>query len=481
MLRQNEIISNVLLTIDQYKGKVLNLRNAIIDDEFYRSSHFSRLLIWKVCLITDTLNISKWDEALNGTRVVYGELMKRSDMVVPWEKLDEDSVFYRKQKSRTSSSHHSGVSGKTLKNVIERQQIDDDPLSNRLSLALTLPLVSDVDLLVQITLDIERIFPGNEFFHASTPIALHHKTSLIEILYIWSKCNPNIGYKQGLHEIIGLIYFNLCKESIEIPNTNAISVDDHRILKLYNSKFLAHDTFTIFNKFINQSGIAGRFYEQESALFDSIQHFNINLLKVDQLIHYNLTSKLKLESQLWIIRYFRLLLSRELGNDLNIVMRLWEKLVAYSTNTVSKNGIPEILNFMIITLLIHIKADLIASDFSEALSILLHYPIDKVKQKYLGKTEFYQCLFKDSVQLYERKDKDLKLYEFGIKLNEAYNPNLKFKMSYNGRTPSLSPRPSQETIKKKEDKRELRDEQLKFEKLRLEMRLKKRAQEMVNK
>ncbi|CAK7896982.1 GTPase-activating protein Gyp6p [[Candida] anglica] len=484
MLRENEIISKVLLTVDQYKGKVSSLRTGISNDTYLRSENFSRLLLWKVCLITDSLNIQKWDEALSASRIVYTQILKRPDMAIPWDQLEPDNVFYIPRKTTRRETN-------TIKKVInnlERVHIDDDPLTadnNKQGNHSNIHLPTDLELLEIITLDIERIFPGNELFHAPTTDALNHRRTLVQILYIWSKCNPSVGYKQGLHELLGLVYLNLWRESIEIPNTNTISTDDLKILKLYNVKYLAHDLFSMFNKFVMQSGIGPKYFESEQELFKSIQTFDMYLLKVDQLIHYNLTNKLKLESPLWLIRYLRLLLSRELGNDLECVSIFWDKLIGGNCSTTSSNTsgitignigiggdkpngntittIPDLLTFSVIILLIHIKTDLITSDFSEALSLLLHYPIAKISGKYSSKADFISKLYKDAVSLYERRDNDKKLYEYGLKLNTHYNPNLKITMSY---------RSSEEVERSKEEK-------LKFEKLRMEMRLKKKVKSMM--
>ena len=90
-------------------------------------------------------------------------------------------------------------------------------------------------------------------------------------------------------------------------------------------------------------------------------------MKIDQFIHYTLNTKLKLEAQLWIIRYLRLLLSRELGEDVETTMLLWDKLIAsqLSTDHLGSNltAIPELLNFIIIQLLMQKKSDIISSDF----------------------------------------------------------------------------------------------------------------------
>lgn len=223
----------------------------------------------------------------------------------------------------------------------------------------------------------------------------------------------------------------------------------------------------------------------ETALLRSIESFNQYLLKVDQLIHYSLISKLKLESQLWCIRYYRLLLLRELGSNLTLANLLWDKLI-----TVDSNRITHVLTFCIIVLLINIKADLIICDFSEALGLLLHYP----PQSENNPSEFIHDLFNESLNLLNLKDNDLKLYEQGMKINQKMNPDLKISLSFNGRTSGESMRSRTSSPQRKistdsvssshllsnpprtMESKKSKAEQMAFEKYRLEMRLKKKAQ-----
>jgi TBC1 domain family protein 5 len=325
---------------------------------------------------------------------------------------------------------------------------------------------SDVELLETIIMDIDRLFPGDEFFCDKNPASHECKRSIIEILYVWSKCNPNIGYKQGFHEILGLVYMNLYKESVIIPSTNTLSQQDYSILNLVNRKYLCHDCFTIFNKFVVESTLVAKFYESEDNLWKSIESFNVSLMKIDQLIHYNLITRIHLESQLWIIRYLRLLLLREIG-DLNSTSLLWDKLVATTTSTSSSlQLLPEMLTFMVIQLLIQIKSELITCDFSESIGLLLHYPIESKLGDEKRNIKFIHNLYHDAMCLYERRNDDLQLYEYGIKMNSKYNPDMKVSISYNGK-------PTDGTSSKAQT--------MKFEKTRLEMRLKKKAQQLLNK
>lgn len=481
MLKENDTIQKVLLTIEQYKGNVALFRNAIVHNEYNPDkTNFTRLLIWKSCFITESLNIQNWETSLKPSRVIYHKLRQSQDMTIPWWRLDTDNDFYSAQVQEKRA--------KLLKpqRLLRVQNVQHDPLATT-SRSPTPGgpyeiTEDDVELLQSIVLDIHRLFPGEKLFHDESEGALAIKKQLITVLYIWSKCNPQVGYKQGIHEILGLIYLNLVGESVEIPNTNTFSSDDMKILSLYDIHYLQHDLFTILTRFLITSGVISHFYESEAVLMNSIETFNGLLMKVDQLIHYNLITKLRLESQLWIIRYMRLLLLRELGNDLEIASRLWDKIAA--AQLIAGNGmqnVPGLIMFIITVLLVHIKTELVLCDFSEGLSLLLHYPISgRLNQD----PQFVDKVFKDAYHLFEIKDNDLKLYEYGIKLNKKYNPRLKVSIGItlggsasNSPSATSSPKLSMDasggTVPTAEDSKAAK---MAFEKVRMEMRLKKRAQ-----
>ncbi|KAI5962627.1 uncharacterized protein KGF55_003703 [Candida pseudojiufengensis] len=510
MINEGEIISKVFLAIDKAKGNITSFKKSISDGEYTKikqPSTFSRLLIWKSILILDTLKISTWESKLNDSRIVFHQLIMRDDMRIPWFELDEDCQYYQTQdiKRKSSINRKSSLRGtKSLKKASFREQVSEDPLNfKKLTKEMEKhSLVNEnLELLQIIILDIDRLFPGDLFFSESNNSnLLYIKKQLIEILYVWCKCNITIGYKQGFHEILGLIYKNLYMESINFdlndPKNIKYSNEELAILSLYNKNFLCHDLFIIFNKFMLSSGILSNFYETEIKLTKSIELFNINLMKIDQFIYYTLTTKLKLDTQLWIIRYLRLLLSRELGNDMEITNLLWDKLISSqgSESKESSSRIPQLLMFITIILLIQQKMDLVTSDFSECLSLLLHYPIIQFKSP-SKRDSYIKNLFKDAEKLYEKRNDDLKLYELGNKLNLKYNPSLKISMNYhknnndlsdtNSNNSARSSIDSASSVKKQQQQppqnqpKNDRHEQMKFEKTRLEMKLKKKAQSLM--
>lgn len=481
MVSINDTISRALSTIDRYKA-LDQLKIAVADGEYaHHQKNFSRLLVWKTCLITDSLRVQDWDAKLAATRVVYHKLAQTNEMQVPWWTLENVSIYYRAKKtaslSRNSSVSRASSVRRLVKTNLARVSVED-PLSEKNVRAHSRSSTpepyahseADSELLQTIIMDVERLFPGDPFFHSSTLASLDAKRQLIEILYVWAKCHPQVGYKQGIHEVLGVIYMNLFRESVDILPTNTYSSDDTRILALYDRHYLAHDLFTILGRFLVASRVTLRFYEGEEVLWRAIEDFNANLMKVDQIIHYNLVLKLKVELQLWIIRYLRLLLLREL-NDVDVTSALWDRLV------VADAPISDIIGFMVVVLLIHIKSDLITCDFSDGLSLLLHYPVPE--QPYV----FVDSLFKDAMKLYERRDNDLKLYEYGLRLNQKYNPNLRISMSFNGTT--ISAKSSSESSRAvspvRQNGAQTRAETMAFEKTRMEMRLKKKAQQMLGK
>lgn len=461
-MKDNEAISKVLLTIKAYKGNVDVFRKASRTGEYSPSVHyFSRLLLWKVSLITDTLRIQDWDVQLRSSRVVYHKLSASADLRVPWFELSADSEF-------APSDPRSGVKPHKLTRINNVS----DPLAQKEAAGLS---NHDVELLELIVLDVQRLFPGEPMFHDGSNRAYEVKKELITILYVWAKCNPQVGYKQGIHEILGLIYMHMAKESVDIGNTDDFSGDDLQILAIYDKRYLSHDLFTLLNKFLISSGVVEKFYQSEQVLMQSISDFNGLLMKVDQIVHYNLETKLRLELQLWIIRYFRLLLLRELVVG-DLASLLWDRLAAAQGGNMALHSVPEITMLFIVIMLLMIKSELMLCDFSEALSLLLHYPISSKLTLY---PDLINRAFKDAYLLYENRNNDLKLFEIGQRLSSKYSGKIRVSIDSDSRLQTPSATSSPKTSVDLPTLQSSRAAKMAFEKQRLEARLKKKARLMV--
>lgn len=200
MLKENEIISRALVTIDNFKGSLKAFKSSITDGgytQLHMPNCFSRTLVWKVCLITDSFKISTWESKLNDSRVVFDQLISRDDMKLPWNKLDLDSVFYHSGDLSRKSSITRKLSSRDSKGLhkvsLLRVNTTEDPLSSSAQLLGYVNTGDDLELLQTIILDIDRLFPGEDFFSDSNKYSIHRKKQLIEILYLWSKCNPQVG------------------------------------------------------------------------------------------------------------------------------------------------------------------------------------------------------------------------------------------------------------------------------------------------
>lgn len=67
------------------------------------------------------------------------------------------------------------------------------------------------------------------------------KQKLTDVLFIYSKLNPDVGYRQGMHELLAPILWVIDRDSVHSePNENSL------MLKLLDSNFVEHDSFTLF-------------------------------------------------------------------------------------------------------------------------------------------------------------------------------------------------------------------------------------------
>lgn len=78
--------------------------------------------------------------------------------------------------------------------------------------------------------------PENIYFRQPTT-----QTMLLDILFVYCKLNPDVGYRQGMHELLAPILWAVERDSLE--TTAAKSSVMQNVL---DSRFIEHDTFTLF-------------------------------------------------------------------------------------------------------------------------------------------------------------------------------------------------------------------------------------------
>ena len=105
----------------------------------------------------------------------------------------------------------------------------------------------------------QRCMPENLFFREPTT-----QNMLLDILFIYCKLNADVGYRQGMHEILAPIVWVISRDAIELQTEEEgtdSSRDDHLLLSLLSRKHIEHDSFTVFGILMQT---ARSFYETAS-------------------------------------------------------------------------------------------------------------------------------------------------------------------------------------------------------------------------
>lgn len=163
---------------------------------------------------------------------------------------------------------------------------------------------------------------------------------LLDVLFIFCKLNRDIGYRQGMHEVLAPILWVISRDAIDPQSFENASrkeaESDGLVLACFDPKFIEHDAFTLFG-IIMQT--VKSFYEtgnhnpqaapgplSNSPIVERSKRIHEQyLLKVDPELTEHLTA-IEILPQIFLIRWIRLLFGREFPFD--GVLSLWDLLFA---------------------------------------------------------------------------------------------------------------------------------------------------------
>ena len=264
----------------------------------------------------------------------------------------------------------------------------------------------DYELLDLIKIDLERTYQDIELFKKEKI-----KRMMTYVLYIYSKKNPLLGYKQGMNDICAVFLYVIYKH---YRLTTSFTKDDYSFLYYIfhsNNDFLENDLYIIYSTFMNK-GI-GELYlysqfkgsklsstplekkilltKEEIDNFDDslikkrIYHIFYRLLKNFDVQFYNEMIN-KTEPELFLFKWFLCFLTREF--TINKVIHLWDLIFAYDfieykfLNTeYNKEYHFRFIDSIALSMIICCKDDLMKlknEDDSKFLDLLMHYP-DNIK------------------------------------------------------------------------------------------------------
>lgn len=87
--------------------------------------------------------------------------------------------------------------------------------------------------------------PDNLFFRGPEVQQL-----LLDVLFVFCKLNADVGYRQGMHELLAPVLWAVSRDAIDTDKSTeqkGAEIEDDRLMRsVLDSKFVEHDAFTIF-------------------------------------------------------------------------------------------------------------------------------------------------------------------------------------------------------------------------------------------
>ncbi|OCH89093.1 RabGAP/TBC [Obba rivulosa] len=242
---------------------------------------------------------------------------------------------------------------------------------------------ASVELRKTILQDVERTFPDIGYFR-DTEV----QTQLTNILFLYSVMHPNIGYRQGMHELLAPLYYAIDYDSILDEGEDD---EDADVIELCSRSWISADAWGLFESVMSGTG---RWYEwREKAVSEAsplASHVNLTVHSGETIIKAYVapiveacnrvqSTYLKIvdpelwrrmqgagiEPQIYGIRWLRLLFTREF--NMHDAMMLWDGLFACDPSF-------DLAQWICVAMLMRIRNKLIPSDYSGQLTYLLRYP-----------------------------------------------------------------------------------------------------------
>jgi TBC1 domain family protein 5 len=96
---------------------------------------------------------------------------------------------------------------------------------------------AQVEIEKEIKKDLERIYPEFEFFQQATI-----QEMMLRVLLVWSKLNPDVSYRQGMHELLGPLLMTLVNSSFHADEEQCT----HPIAVLCSAQHVEADSYLLF-------------------------------------------------------------------------------------------------------------------------------------------------------------------------------------------------------------------------------------------
>jgi TBC1 domain family protein 5 len=101
--------------------------------------------------------------------------------------------------------------------------------------------------------------PENLYFQEPTA-----QQMMLDILFVFCKLNQDVGYRQGMHELLAPVLWVIQQDSIDpesLKNTESTPSERGILEEILDFRYIEHDSFTLFSLIMHT---AKSFYELNS-------------------------------------------------------------------------------------------------------------------------------------------------------------------------------------------------------------------------
>ena len=315
------------------------------------------------------------------------------------------------------------------KNLLKPQKFSGDPLGGMLAQNSNESwdtYYADKDIKKLINLDLDRTFQELNLFHDA-----NIKKSLANILFMWHKENLDVGYQQGMNDLLAVTFLALypCyfKNGAKKSKDQLLNIASEQLSAINNAEYLydffhdedelQSDLYYCFSK-IMKRGLKELFennitseekkemnfkkYELFSNQWvhdpsDDIQNpLNIRCtmiikekLKAIDLELFQHFQRIGLNCGIFLQRWLKCMFDREF--ELKDIYTIWDAIFATPD---SKSGYGLIfLDYISISMILRIRKQLLESDQNECFMTLFKYPhIDKISELVIFSNKLQQAI-----------------------------------------------------------------------------------------
>ncbi|ODN75943.1 hypothetical protein L202_05924 [Cryptococcus amylolentus CBS 6039] len=364
----NKIFSDPLINLGKLRSRSLD--KAGLGPEGANGGVTLRSLYWRFYhnLLPPPTSLDLFPPAVETTRETYN-IHRRRYLIAPDGRWASDCSGFQESLDSPNQPLSPNPSSPNPTSPLQGNE-GWDPLS----LSTSSPWktwFAHTELRATIRQDVDRTFPDMPYFQLERV-----QRCMTTALFIFSVLNPDVGYRQGMHELFACCLLAVDRDSLTVGQGS--TVKEEAMLRTLDRRYIEHDAFELFAA-VMKNGKA--FYEWRAEEGPPIRsksptapqapiiircsnlHSSI-LRKIDPQLWEKLESE-GVEAQIWAIRWLRLIFTREL--PFNIAMRLWDGIFAEDPGL-------QLLDFVCVAMLLLIRNELIEGDYPAILTNLLHYP-----------------------------------------------------------------------------------------------------------